>query len=139
MCDVVSPVEDDLNQRVVTSPILTSTNDETDDDYNHSPHTSTDGSMSPCSSSTHSLMSPIRTSTPVTTPTLNPSTSLSTLFMTPPSRMSTLLDLCFSDSEGTCDISLHSPDSAQSISRVLDVSMLTSEHSLHSESRYLYR
>ena len=67
-------------------------------------------------------MSPIRTSTPVTTPaTLNPSTPLSTLFMTPPNRMSTLLDSCFSDSEGTCDISLHSPDSADSISRVLDV------------------
>ena len=120
-------MEDDLNQRVVTSPTLTSTSDETDDDYNHSPHTSTDGSISPCSSSTHSLMSPIRTSTPVTTPaTLNPSTPLSTLCMTPPNRMSTLLDACFSDNEGTCDISLHSPDSADSSSRVLDVSMLTS-------------
>ena len=100
---VVSPVVED-----VTSPILTSTSDETDDAHS-------------TSSSTDSLMSPIHHSTPATL-------DQNMLFMTPPNRMSTPLDL--SDGEGIGDISMHSSESPDNIdlnvsSTELNMSMIS--------------
>ena len=97
---VVSPVVED-----VTSPILTSTSDETDDTH---------------STSTDSVVSPIHT--------LDPSTPLSMSFMTQPNRTSMPLDS--SDGEGIGDISMHSSESTDSIdlnvsSTELNMSMIS--------------
>ena len=97
---VVSPVVED-----VTSPILTSTSDETDDTH---------------STSTDSVVSPIHT--------LDPSTPLSMSFMTQPNRTSMPLDS--SDGEGIGDISMHSSESPDSIdlnvsSTELNISMIS--------------
>ena len=99
---VVSPVVED-----VTSPILTSTSDETDDAHS-------------TSSSTDSLMSPIHHSIPATHQNM--------LFMTPPNRMSTPLDS--SDGEGIGDISMRSSEFPDSIdlnvsSTELNMSMIS--------------
>ena len=97
---VVSPVVED-----VTSPILTSTSDETDDAH---------------STSTDTVVSPIHT--------LDPSTPLPMSFMTQPNRTSTPLHS--SDGEGIGDISMHSSESPDSIdlnvfSTELNMSMIS--------------
>ena len=89
----------------MTSPILTSTSDETDDAH---------------STSTDSVVSPIHT--------LDPSTPLPMSFITQPNRTSMPLDS--SDGEGIGDMSMHSSESPDSIdlnvfSTELNMSMIS--------------